>query len=75
MRSKHLRYELYHGTCKAFKTRIQVQSSTTFSSINEMKRNTEHLHKDLLEMISAVSDGTASDRSSSVCWFSLRRSK
>ncbi|KAJ7088929.1 P-loop containing nucleoside triphosphate hydrolase protein [Mycena epipterygia] len=37
-----------------------------FNSISEMKRQTETMHKELLELISTFSDGTISDRSSSI---------
>jgi uncharacterized protein (DUF4213/DUF364 family) len=37
-----------------------------FNSISEMKRHTETMHKDLLELISTFSDGTISERSCSV---------
>ncbi|KAJ7925780.1 hypothetical protein B0H13DRAFT_1862865 [Mycena leptocephala] len=35
-------------------------------NMDEMKKKTEAMHKELLELISALSDGTVSDRSSSV---------
>ncbi|KAJ7466976.1 hypothetical protein FB451DRAFT_1178233 [Mycena latifolia] len=37
-----------------------------FNDIIEMKKTAENTHKELLEMISSLSDGTLSDRSSSV---------
>ncbi|KAJ7348385.1 hypothetical protein DFH08DRAFT_1000134 [Mycena albidolilacea] len=37
-----------------------------FDSINNMKAKAEVMHKELLELISTLSDGTVSDRSSSV---------
>ncbi|KAJ7903111.1 P-loop containing nucleoside triphosphate hydrolase protein, partial [Mycena leptocephala] len=39
---------------------------TIFNSISEMKRQTETMHNELLELISTLSDGTISDRSSSI---------
>ncbi|KAJ7185149.1 hypothetical protein GGX14DRAFT_409305 [Mycena pura] len=39
---------------------------TVFGNIIEMQRKAEHMHKELLELISTLSDGTTSDRSSSI---------
>ncbi|KAJ6561199.1 hypothetical protein DFH09DRAFT_1279421 [Mycena vulgaris] len=41
--------------------------AATLESIDEMKRKTESIHKELLELIATLSDGTASDRSLSIC--------
>ncbi|KAJ7898707.1 hypothetical protein B0H14DRAFT_2557196 [Mycena olivaceomarginata] len=41
-------------------------SATIFSHINEMKKTTEMMHKQLLELISTLSEGSMSDKSSSV---------
>jgi hypothetical protein len=36
-------------------------------NISEMQQRTQKMHQDLIELISALSDGATSDRSSSVC--------
>ncbi|KAJ7869419.1 hypothetical protein B0H13DRAFT_1896660 [Mycena leptocephala] len=40
--------------------------ATVLDSIHEMKNKTEIMHREILELISTLSDGTASDRSSSI---------
>ncbi|KAJ7462873.1 hypothetical protein FB451DRAFT_1494903 [Mycena latifolia] len=48
---------------KVFKTETGV---TALGSITEMQEEAERMHTEVLELISALSDGTTSDRSSSV---------
>lgn len=43
--------------------------STLFADIAEMQKQAEDTHKELLELIANISEGTASDKSSSVCKF------
>ncbi|KAJ7929865.1 hypothetical protein B0H13DRAFT_1859349 [Mycena leptocephala] len=45
------------------------------TNMDEMKKKTEAMHKELLELISALSDGTVSDRSSSPKIFHGRESE
>jgi hypothetical protein len=46
---------------------IQIDNGTTlFGNISEMQKKSERMHKELLELISTLSDGTISDHSSSV---------
>ena len=40
--------------------------------VAEMQKTVDNMHKELLEMISSISDGTNSDKASSVCAFSFR---
>ncbi|KAJ7480567.1 P-loop containing nucleoside triphosphate hydrolase protein, partial [Mycena latifolia] len=40
--------------------------TTLFNNIAEMKKTIESMHKELLELISSLSDGTTSDRTSSI---------
>ncbi|KAJ7465680.1 hypothetical protein FB451DRAFT_1369921 [Mycena latifolia] len=43
---------------------FEIESGVTiFDTISEMQSKTDKMHKELLEMISNISDGTASDRS------------
>jgi hypothetical protein len=42
-------------------------ATVTFNSVVEMKQKTENMHNELLELIATLSDGTISDRCSSVC--------
>jgi hypothetical protein len=44
------------------------------NSIDEIKKTADTMQKELLEAISALSDGTASDRSSSVCMIRFGKS-
>ncbi|KAJ7493509.1 hypothetical protein FB451DRAFT_1360351 [Mycena latifolia] len=45
---------------------IHQMESTIFNSIGEMNKAVETMHKELLEMISTLSDGTIFDRTSSI---------
>jgi hypothetical protein len=38
-----------------------------FDGIDEMKQKMENMHRELLQLISTLSDGTLSDTSSLVC--------
>ncbi|KAJ7452600.1 hypothetical protein FB451DRAFT_1100740 [Mycena latifolia] len=44
--------------------------NTIFSSITEMQKTAETMHQELLELITTLSDGTMSDRSSSIYQYS-----
>ncbi|KAJ7432925.1 hypothetical protein FB451DRAFT_1196692 [Mycena latifolia] len=58
---------MFRGCCEALQQALNVfKIDTIFTSIAEMNKTTETMHKELLEMISALSDGTISDRSSSI---------
>jgi hypothetical protein len=47
---------------------VQIDIGTTrFKTIDEMQQETENMHNEVLELIATLSDGTLSDRSSSVC--------
>jgi hypothetical protein len=49
-------------------TKTQVNTSVAVNTnINEMKKKAASMHTELLELISTLSDGTVSDKSSSVC--------
>ena len=39
--------------------------------ISAIKKTADNIHKELLEMISSLSDGSGSDQASSVCSFSF----
>ncbi|KAJ7463812.1 hypothetical protein B0H11DRAFT_2052268 [Mycena galericulata] len=55
----------HNGLQEAFQ-KFQIETSATlFGNITEMQKKTEQMHGELLELISTLSDGTFSDRSSS----------
>jgi hypothetical protein len=59
-----VKLEMEHNTCANV---ISIKIGTiVFNSIDEMKKQTQNMHNELLELISSLSDGT-SDRSTSVC--------
>ncbi|KAJ7102934.1 hypothetical protein C8R44DRAFT_746900 [Mycena epipterygia] len=54
---------------KAFKAHFMLVEASllTSTSVTELQKKTDHMHEELLELVANVSDGTISDRSSSVC--------
>ncbi|KAJ7499964.1 hypothetical protein FB451DRAFT_48371 [Mycena latifolia] len=54
------------GLQKAMEAFKMDSNASMFNTIDEMKKNTEKMHFELLELISSLSDGTISDRSSSI---------
>jgi hypothetical protein len=65
---RFLRQVLFHsdmGSAKFLPTQIET-GARLFGNIAEMQKKAEGIHKELLELISTLSDGTTSDTSSSV---------
>ncbi|KAJ7508971.1 hypothetical protein B0H11DRAFT_1901742 [Mycena galericulata] len=56
-----------HNGLKEASEKFQIETSATlFGTITEMQKKTEQMHWELLELISTLSEGTLSDRSSSI---------
>ncbi|KAJ6557060.1 hypothetical protein DFH09DRAFT_1084408 [Mycena vulgaris] len=63
-------------TLEVLKTNSEVEQwATMLTDIHDMQNRTQKIHKDVLELISSLSDGTLSDKSSSMIYENSNRSQ